>query len=211
MRVLLDDREVLYSKFFKRIFTQVLKVGYDPIPGMTVRDGLYLEAHNTRRKEWHESNNVSYVPLVWSHQLAFESRIWAEKLLVNCSQAGIEHEPYVQDGENLAKNVGKEESWGQLYPPTKIVGRWVEWEIKRPYPGNAHLTQALWRSSKYMGCGESVKDFRNGKCRVQVCRYSRAGNCDMGRYNATVDKNWLGPMIADTSRCGPDCAPEGCY
>jgi hypothetical protein len=72
----------------------------------------------------------------------------------------------VQDGENLAKNVGLEDTWGQLYPPDKIgescfstfnqtpfrisslllcvlVGRWVDWEIKRPYPGNAHLTQAL--------------------------------------------------------------------
>lgn len=103
--------------------------------------------------------------------------------------------------------VGLEETWGQLYHPSKIVGRWVEWEILRPYPGNAHLTQALWRPSKYLGCGESVKDFRNGKCRVQVCRYSRAGNCEMGNYNATFDKNWLPPMLADTSRCGPDCPP----
>lgn len=78
---------------------------------MKTRDTLYLEAHNQRRKEWHESYNASYVPLVWSHQLAFESRIWAEKLLVNCSIAGIEHEHNVQDGENLAKNVGKEETW----------------------------------------------------------------------------------------------------
>ncbi|KAL3770571.1 hypothetical protein ACHAWO_000931 [Cyclotella atomus] len=211
IRVLLDDREVLHNEFFKKMFTQTLKVGYDPTVGMTEREALYLDAHNTRRKEWHESNNVSYVPLTWSHQLAFEARLWAEKLLVNCSIAGIEHEHNVTEGENLAKNVGLEETWGQLYPPTKIVGRWVEWEILRPYPGNAHLTQALWRPSKYMGCGESVKDFRNGKCRVQVCRYSRAGNCDMGRYNATFDKNWLPPMLADTSRCGPDCPPEGCY
>ena len=33
----------------------------------------------------------------------------------------------------------------------------------------------------------------------------RAGNCDMGRYNSTIGKNWLPPMLADTSRCGPNC------
>lgn len=37
----------------------------------------------------------------------------------------------------------------------------------------------LWRSSRYMGCGESAKDYPGGKCRVQVCRYAKAGNCDM--------------------------------
>ena len=140
----MDGREVLFTKSFKKILTQILKVGHDPTLGMTERDVLYLEAHNYRRKEWHESNGVSYVPLIWSHQLAFESRVWAEKLLVNCSIAGIEHEDGVAEGENLAKNIGNEVSWGQLYPPTKIVGRWVDWEIHRPYPGNAHLTQALW-------------------------------------------------------------------
>jgi hypothetical protein len=102
--VLLDDREVLHNEFFKKMFTQTLKVGYDPTVGMTEREALYLDAHNTRRKEWHESNNVSYVPLTWSHQLAFEARLWAEKLLVNCSIAGIEHEHNVTEGENLAKN-----------------------------------------------------------------------------------------------------------
>jgi hypothetical protein len=30
-----------------------------------------------------------------------------------------------------------------------------------------------------MGCGESVKDYPGGKCRTQVCRYAKAGNCDM--------------------------------
>ena len=118
MRVFLDDREILNAQSFRKMLSEVIKVGYNPTSEMTERDILYLEAHNTRRKEWHESNNVSYVPLVWSHQLAFEARIWAgqqqhgfstnlcrhyfsnlnalssftEKLLVNCSIAGIEHE-----------------------------------------------------------------------------------------------------------------------
>jgi hypothetical protein len=89
-----------------------------------------------------------------------------------------------------------------------------------------------------MGCGESAKPHKGGMCRVQViiseslpnqfnmyfsdiklvlypllqvCRYARAGNCDMKRYNSTHGKNWLPPMLSDTSHCGPHCAPEGCF
>ena len=44
--------------------------------------------------------------------------MWAEALLVNCSGAGIEHEPGVGEGENLAKNTGSVNSegggWGQV-------------------------------------------------------------------------------------------------
>ena len=39
--------------------------------------------------------------------------------------------------------------------------------------------RSLWRASRYLGCAESVKDYQGGKCRVQVCRYTKAGNCDM--------------------------------
>jgi len=53
-----------------------------------------------------------------------------------------------------------------------------------------------------------VKPHKGGKCRVQVCRYARAGNCDMAKYNSTYGKNWLPPMLADTSACGPHCPPE---
>ena len=92
-----------------------------------------------------------------------------------------------------------------------IIGRWVDREIGWKYPDNAHLTQSLWRASRYMGCGESVKDWGKGKCRVQVCRYVKAGNCGMATYNATDQENWLVPMLLDTSRCEPSCPPEGCY
>lgn len=49
-------------------------------------------------------------------------------------------------GENLAKNKGRN-GWGQLYPVSKIVGRWVEWEEQLPYPSNGHLTQAMVSSA----------------------------------------------------------------
>jgi len=210
-KVHLNDREVLNGGSYNENITTRLNVGYEPDGYMTERESLYLEAHNVRRKEWHERYDLSYVPLVYSPALAKKSKAWAEELLHACGIVGIEHEDHNPYGENLAKNTGNPESWGQLYPPTKIVGRWVDHEIGLPYPSNGHLTQALWRASKYLGCGESVKKFRNGVCRVQVCRYGRAGNCDMTRYNSTQGENWLVPMLDNYTRCGPDCPPEGCF
>ncbi|KAL7529417.1 hypothetical protein ACHAXR_002954, partial [Thalassiosira sp. AJA248-18] len=212
VKIYLDDREVMNVKSYGKVMSELLNVGYDPNPVMTERDYLYLDAHNSRRMNWHTENNVSYVPLIYSPILAEESRVWAEKLLVNCSSADIEHEAKVSEGENLAKNIGSVNAqgggWGQvsvcvcvsILLQSNIVGRWVEFEIGRLYPYNAHLTQALWRPSKYLGCGEAEKPFRTGMCRVQVCRYARAGNCEMGRFNSTVGKNWLPPMLVDTSR-----------
>jgi hypothetical protein len=64
------------------------------------------------------------------------------------------------------------------------------------YPANAHLTQALWRATRYLGCGDAVKNLDDGAvCRVQVCRYVRTGNCSMGSYNPHEGTNWLIPML----------------
>ena len=179
VKLYLNYREVMHVKSYGKVIDQVLNIGYDPTPLMTTRDYQYLDAHNRRRFAWYVGNNVSDVPLVWSPALAEHSRVWAQKLLQNCTIATTPHEEGVSEGENLAENYGfvvenGKPSWGQLYPPDNIVGRWVEFEINRPYPGNAHLTQALWRASKYLGCGEASKSLGNNKmCRTQVCRYAR--------------------------------------
>ncbi|KAK1747374.1 hypothetical protein QTG54_001337 [Skeletonema marinoi] len=69
------------------------------------------------------------------------------------------------------------------------------------------FTQALWRAARFIGCGESVKSMGEGKmCRVQVCRYTRTGNCGMGS-----GVNWKGKMMEDFSNCGHACPPEGCF
>ncbi|KAL7510776.1 hypothetical protein ACHAXN_007717 [Cyclotella atomus] len=167
VKISINEKEVLYFKSFGKQVSETLNIGFYPSINMTKRHRQYLKEHNKRRQEWHELNNVSYVPLAWSPALAEESRVYAVKLLDACNTKGILHEPGVSFGENLAKNKGKR-GWGQLYPVTKIVGRWVDWEVNRTYPSNGHLTQALWRASKYLGCGESVKSHKGGKCRVQV-------------------------------------------
>lgn len=175
-KVHLDGREVLNGGSFNSNVTVTLPVGWEPNGYMTQREYEYLEAHNYRRKEWHERYNLTYVPLIYSPGLAKTSQAWADELLHSCGIVGIEHEDHNPFGENLAKNTGNPESWGQLYPAENIVRRWVDFEIGLPYPSNGHLTQALWRASKYLGCGESVKKFGAGFCRIQVCRYGRAGN-----------------------------------
>jgi hypothetical protein len=206
-KVSLNNRTVLSGGSFNDNITEVLNVGYDPTGVMTQREKDYLEAHNTRRKNWYERYNLSHVPLQYSPLLAKTAQAWAEELLHACGVVGIEHESYNPYGENLAKNVGTN-GWGQLYPADNIVGRWVEFEVGLPYPSNGHLTQVLWRASTYLGCGESVKPYRGGFCRVQVCRYGRAGNCDMQGFNATYGENWLVPMLKNNTRCGPNCPPE---
>lgn len=209
-KVKLDGREVLNGGSFNENVTAKLLVGYDPDGDMTEREHQYLEAHNVRRKDWHERYNVTYVPLVYSPELAARTQLWAEELLHSCGVVGIEHEDHNPFGENLAKNTGNAQTWGQLYPPDNIVNRWVDFEIGLNYPSNGHLTQCLWRASKYLGCGEAAKPFRGGMCRIQVCRYARAGNCDMKRHNATYGENWLEPMLKDFTRCGPHCPLGGC-
>lgn len=210
-KVWLDDREVMNGGSFNEEVFENIRVGYDPDGEMSERDHQYLEAHNIRRKEWHEKYNLTFAPLVWSPLLADDARAWAEELLWSCGVVGIEHEGTNMYGENLAKNLGDPTTWGQLYAPENIVRRWVDFEIGLPYPSNGHLTAALWRAGKYLGCGEGAREFGAGICRIQVCRYGRASNCDMAKYDAKNGTNWLNPMLLNYTRCGPECPWGGCF
>eukprot|EP01082_Thalassiosira_pseudonana_P008032 g6319.t1 g6319 contig23:191808-192444(+) len=80
----------------------------------------------------------------------------------------------------------------------------MDWE----WPHNAHLTQALWRATKYVGCAESSKQLGGGMCRIQVCRYARAGNCNVKK---SIANDWFTKMLDDDSSCEPICPPEGCF
>ena len=102
--------------------------------------------------------------------------------------------------------------WGELVPVENINRRWFEREENWKWPQNAHWTQGIWHSARYMGCAESMKKMNNGDtCRIQVCRYARAGNCDMARFESTIGRNWLPPMLEETSRCGPNCPSDFCF
>mmetsp|Transcript_24906 Transcript_24906/g.59125 ORF Transcript_24906/g.59125 Transcript_24906/m.59125 type:complete len:558 (+) Transcript_24906:288-1961(+) len=210
----LDDVQIIYGSDFNigRSQSHDIVVGYQQNElEMTQREREYLDAHNWRREKFHKQFNSEYVPLIYDNSLAEDATKWAEELLRDCGVQGIEHEPDIDQGENLAKNTGSG-TWGQLYPVENIVRRWVEREETWPYPSNAHFTQALWRSARYLGCGEATLAMDNGgTCRIQVCRYSRAGNCNMGAYNSSQGDNWKVPMLMDHNPCGPVCPPGGCH
>mmetsp|Transcript_13630 Transcript_13630/g.29273 ORF Transcript_13630/g.29273 Transcript_13630/m.29273 type:complete len:376 (-) Transcript_13630:192-1319(-) len=189
---------------------------------MTDRDLWYLEAHNWRRNEYHVNRyNKEYIPLRWSQGLKDSAMEYAIKLLDTCTTTNSpKHDPNNPYGENMARNKGSG-SWGQLYHPEQIVGRFIDREDGLPWSQNGHLTNALWRATRYVGCAEAEKTYyvtnKNGKqrentCRTQVCRYAKPGNCDMGRYrNADNTIDWETPMLQDDSPCEPICPPEGCY
>lgn len=211
----LDGTEILNGGGFIGSDGHTFKVGYDWVSNMSERDCEWWWAHHTRRQDWHtrcypEYCNKEYRHLRWSTTLASDAREYAEKLLDTCDTAGISHD-HMNEGENLAKNKGKED-WGEMYTADKIVGRFVDNEEFWGWNDNAHLTQALWYASRYIGCGDSVKDLGDGiTCRMQVCRYAKAGNCNMNAYSSSVGNNWRKPMMEDDTLCGPTCPDGGCY
>jgi len=124
-KLYLDGREIVHVTSYSKNNTHLISPGYDATSSMTQRQVEYLEAHNKRRKKWHEMYNREYVPLSWSPQLAEESRLWAEQLLVDCDSDNIEHEPNVKEGENLGKNKGLVGEDGQLYSPERELFRYI--------------------------------------------------------------------------------------
>lgn len=214
---LIVDGDVLFAggQFIGSV-SHDFKIGHDWGQGMVSRDWEYLQAHNERRQDYHTRCTSNYCnkkarPLKWSAGLAADAKVYAEKLLDTCEDTGIKHDPGIEQGENLAKNKGRG-AWGSLYPADKIVKRFVDNEATWSWHDNAHFTQALWYATKYLGCAEAVKTMSNGDtCRMQVCRYAKAGNCEMGKYNSEVGRNFEKPMMLDDTPCGPVCPPEGCY
>lgn len=170
---LLDiDREtILHGGYF--MGEKITHLINTTLPSLTDRDEMWLHEHNKRRKYWHAYYNTSYISLQWSESLKAEAQIWADHLLDHCDE-GIYHDPDRIHGENAAANQGTG-SWGTKREPEKILKRFVEYEVDWNWPDNGHLTQALWRASKYVGCAESHRERslvgeRKYNCHTQVCR-----------------------------------------
>eukprot|EP00956_Cyclotella_meneghiniana_P043277 scaffold261061_cov132-Cyclotella_meneghiniana.AAC.1 len=164
---------------------------------LSVRDRQWLNSHNKRRRKYHNKFNKKYIPLKWSPKLKRSSKKWAKHLANQCGQ-GIYHDPKNNFGENLASNWGTG-SWARKPSTESVLTRLVENEEGLNYPENGHFTQVLWRGTSFVGCAEHTKVLGSGKkCHVQVCRYAKPGNCNMGRY-----QSYKVPMLADDSPCGP--------
>ncbi|EED96404.1 predicted protein [Thalassiosira pseudonana CCMP1335] len=173
--------------------------------GMSSTELEWLDSHNTRRKDYHESAGETYIPLVWSSELADHALTWAETLSqeYDCS---VSTDPDVQgdEGQNVSGYYGGS---GTPESPETMLGYWVEDNAGNDYPDNQKLTQVIWRATEYVGCASSVYDHGDRFCRVHVCNYIRPGNCNMGSYD-----DWTVPMLADSSPCGLECpAGEGCF
>lgn len=229
-KVLVDGNEVIKGGAFQGQEKNNFYAGYDWISSMTERDCEWWWAHDYRRRDWHTRCytgklstspqnwycNKTYRHLRWSNELKATAKDYAQRLLSTCDTVGIKHDK-TEEGENLAKNKGSG-TWGVLRSSEAVTVRFVDKEEFWGWNRNAHLTQAMWRPSQYIGCAESVKDMGgNRMCRFQVCRYARAGNCLMGQYDSGSGNNWMKPMMADESPCPPQCPgggaanSRGCY
>ena len=116
----IDGKEIINGGYYRYKTSYDILVGYNPELTMTERELEWVEAHNVRRKDWHVRYGTTYVPLVWSAELAKEALNWAQVLVQDCSKE-TEHEQSVSEGENLAQNIGSAgSSYAQLYPPENV-------------------------------------------------------------------------------------------
>ncbi|KAL3785042.1 hypothetical protein ACHAW5_003341 [Stephanodiscus triporus] len=95
----------------------------------------------------------TYVPLKWSNVLEAQATAYAQDMLSTCGDVPVLDK--TEYGENLASNVGTG-SWGSFREPEDILIRWVDNQADWGWPGNAHLTQALWRTTEYVGVGSRL-------------------------------------------------------
>jgi len=200
-KMFVNGQRVFGGGYFVGSKRHTIKIGNNWQSGMTSRDKEWLNAHNSRRRKY--NGGRGYVALRWSRTLKSDAKNYAERLANNC-RGPLTHAKGIQDGENLAKNTGSG-NWGKQYTADKIMVRWVEKELSWPYPKNAHYTQVVWRATQYVGCGEAVRNLGGQMCRIQVCRYARAGNCNVR------NGNWRAEAWKDDTGCGRSCPREGCF
>ena len=191
--VVVDGTEVMFDNKSK---TYVINVGIDP--PMNARDKEWLNAHNTRRKAFFEEEGVTHKPLVWSPVLAEAASDWVDKITPTCI-------PVLEgniDGENLSTRTANSE---RNEGPETLLARWVDKKVGKTYPENQSMTQVLWKATRYVGCKDKMTQQGNQLCYVSVCRYARAGNCQIN------SENWKNVTLAGRSGCGRACPDDECY
>ena len=194
-----EDQEVLRDNKAK---SYIIHVGYNP--SMTVNEENWLSQHNSRRQAFHESEGVSYRPLVWSPKLAKDASDWVDVLLSNSTSCKTSSEPGITEGENVSARIA---SGQRNEGPVVILQRWADKQANKTFPENQSRTQVLWRATRYLGCSEKFSVLADGsRCYASVCRYSRPGNCNMNKFDS-----WEIPTLADSSKCGDECPNDVCY
>jgi uncharacterized protein YkwD len=172
-------------------------------------DKQWLDGHNSRRSKYFAKNGLSAKNLKWSTTLEKSAQNNAIKLLelggdTKCTIVhGYKGDNY--GGENIASNWGISVSTVSA-SPEEVLDGWFDKEIVLPYGANGHATQVVFRSTNYIGCGQSKKNLSNGgKCYINVCRYLSPGNCNM------TPEGWKTRTLDDTALCPPLCPEEGCF
>lgn len=169
-------------------------LGYEPpyLP-MDETDKKWLDSINKRRKIFHEENGASYRRMVWSPYF----KELAGERSQGIVDSGCTFPPGSGDaGETISAMI----SGGQFeVDPEKVLATAYSDEDRKQL-----FTQMVWRSSRYVGCSSTVGAFLNKDgdqlyCHASVCKYARAGNCDV------TEENWLNQTLADRTRCGPPC------
>mmetsp|Transcript_24811 Transcript_24811/g.55595 ORF Transcript_24811/g.55595 Transcript_24811/m.55595 type:complete len:492 (+) Transcript_24811:256-1731(+) len=201
--VYINDEEVLRGPAINSsIKFHIIRVGYNPT--LSTRELEWLEGHNSRRQDFHESNGKEFRPLKWSEKLAQQAQESADAIIANnCKYTGSSGSV----GEN--KSLRRHSRSSNIPEPDIILKNWIDNKIDREYPDNFTMTGAVWRGSRWIGCAESTGMNDEGFfCHATSCRYSRPGNCSIGSFD-----NWLDAVLDDASMCGAVCpdSVEGCH
>ena len=143
------------------------QLGFDWISSMNKHNCEWWFAHNYRQRDWHtqcyegQHCNKMYQHPKWSPALKEDAKEYVKNLLDTCETNGINHN-VTKWGENLAKNRGSR-NWVAKYSTDKVTKRFVDNEEFWGWNANAHLTQAMWYATRYIGCAESVKNMGGSK------------------------------------------------
>jgi len=149
-------------------------------PELNPTEQEWLDQHNIRRTAFYALHNMTASDLTWSPELGASAQGYAEKLAAQESgcwlQQRLDGDEY--GTENMALNRG-----ATTASPTEVLESWHDSEIflnNMTLTGmKFHATQVLFRSTRYVGCGQAVKtdDETGEQCHFHVCRYIGPGNC----------------------------------
>mmetsp|Transcript_227 Transcript_227/g.403 ORF Transcript_227/g.403 Transcript_227/m.403 type:complete len:666 (-) Transcript_227:153-2150(-) len=181
-------------------FIQVNEISHEILVGvkaiMSEADQGFLDAHNTRRQVFHESQEVSFRPMAWSAELAAGASAWAKEKAKakTCTTDGRVSGKY---GQNSASQrlVRRD----LAHTPDEIVSWWTnKFDPEQPSWGNDLRPggAVMWRTALYVGCAAEIAPIEDCPetqracfCQVTNCRYSRTTNC-------AVNKNdWVAHVL----------------
>jgi len=193
----IDGQVVLVGgRFRTEEISHEILVGFNTIMSETEQE--FLDVHNSRRQDFHESQDVSFRPMAWSAELAAGASAWAREKAKTCTNDGHETGKYGQNTSTqriVRLDVARS--------PERIVNSWFNKFDPEQSVWNNNLkagTAVLWRTALYVGCATEIGPIENCAetepclCQVTNCRYSRTTNC------AVQQNNWIASVIDENGQ-----------